>query len=144
MFLGEGFIPHCMFRSPRLLILIGVLAIPISVLAASPSIFYQNLVYAQTTTTASVSIVPGSSSPSISKPYDPSTLTVKAGTSVTWTNKDSTIHTVTSGLPEKGDIGTLFDSTLISPGNTFTHVFDKQGTFDCTLHPFMHGQIIVK
>jgi len=105
----------------------------------------QNRVYAQTTT-ASVSIVPGSSSPSISKPYDPSPLTVKVGTSVTWTNKDSSIHTVTSGLPEEGDVGTLFDSSLISPGMTFVHVFDKTGTLDysCTLHPFMHGQIIVK
>jgi nitrite reductase (NO-forming) len=115
-------------------------------LATLPHIAHpqQNLVYAQTT--ASVSIVQGSSSPSISKPYDPSPLTVKAGTSVTWTNNDSTIHTVTSGLPEKGDVGTLFDSSIISPGNTFVHVFDKQGTFDysCTLHPFMHGQINVK
>jgi plastocyanin len=122
-----------------------MLVIFISVLSASPSIFYQNPVYAQSTT-ASVSIVQGSSSPTISKPYDPSPLTVKTGTSVTWANKDSTIHTVTSGLPENGDVGTLFDSSLINPGMTFVHVFDKQGTFDysCTLHPFMHGQIIVK
>ncbi len=111
---------------------------------------YQDLAYAQTTaiasSAASISIVQGSSSPTISKPYDPSPLTVKAGTSVTWTNRDSSIHTVTSGLPEKGNVGTLFDSSLISPGNAFVHVFDKQGTFDysCTLHPFMHGQIIVK
>jgi plastocyanin len=58
----------------------------------------------------------------------------------------SSIHTVTSGLPERADVDTLFDSSLISPGYTFVHVFDKQGTFDysCILHPFMHGQIIVK
>src|SRR6188472_2160203 len=101
-------------------------------------------VYAQSN--ASVSIVSGASSPSISKPYDPSPLTVKPGTSVTWTNNDSTIHTVTSGLPEQGEVGTLFDSSLISPGKTFTHIFDKTGTFDysCTLHPFMHEQVIVK
>jgi plastocyanin len=125
----------------------SVLVITIlGVLAILPHIVHpqQNLVYAQTT--ASVSIVKGSSSPSISKPYDPSPLTVKAGTSVTWTNNDSSIHTVTSGLPEKGDVGTLFDSSLISPGKSFVHTFDKTGTFDysCTLHPFMHGQIIVK
>jgi plastocyanin len=143
MVLGESFVRVCMSGSPKLLI--GMLVISISVLSASPSIFYQNPVYAQATT-ASVSIVQGSSSPTISKPYDPSPLTVKTDTSVTWTNKDSTIHTVTSGLPENGDVGTLFDSSLINPGNTFVHVFDKQGTFDysCTLHPFMHGQIIVK
>ena len=126
----------------------GVLAIAISgIIVVLPQIvhLHQDIVYAQTTT-ASVSIVQGSSSPTISKPYDPSPLTVKTGTSVTWTNNDSSIHTVTSGLPEKGDVGTLFDSSLINPGNTFVHVFDKQGTFDysCTLHPFMHGQIIVK
>jgi plastocyanin len=97
-------------------------------------------------TSASVSIVNGASSPSISKPYDPSPLAINAGTSVTWTNNDSTIHTVTSGLPEQGEVGTLFDSSIISPGKTFTHEFDKAGTFDysCTLHPFMHGQIIAK
>jgi plastocyanin len=95
---------------------------------------------------ASVSIVNGASSPSISKPYNPSPLTVKPGTSVTWTNNDSTIHTVTSGLPEQGEVGTLFDSSIMSPGKTFTHIFDKTGIFDysCTLHPFMHGQIISK
>src|SRR5919205_2755538 len=141
----SSFIQPCISSNSRLLMLIIVLAITISgVLVESPNMLYQHLVYAQTT--ASVSIVKGSSSPSISKPYDPSPLTVKAGASVTWTNNDSSIHTVTSGLPENGDVGTLFDSSLINPGMTFVHVFDKQGTFDysCTLHPFMHGQIIVK
>jgi plastocyanin len=147
MLSGGGFIQRRMSRSRRLLSLTSALVITIlGVMAILPHIVHsqQNLVYAQTT--VSVSIVQGSSSPSISKPYDPSPLTVKAGTSVTWTNNDSSIHTVTSGLPEKGDVGTLFDSSLISPGNTFVHVFDKQGTFDysCTLHPFMHGQINVK
>jgi plastocyanin len=143
MVLGESFVRVCMSGSPKLLI--GVLVISISILSASPNMFYQKPIYAQATT-ASVSIVQGSSSPTISNPYDPSPLTVKTGTSVTWTNKDSSIHTVTSGLPENGDVGTLFDSSLINPGMTFVHVFDKQGTFDysCTLHPFMHGQIIVK
>jgi plastocyanin len=95
---------------------------------------------------ASVSIVKGSSSPSIAKPYDPSPVTIKPGTSVTWTNNDSTLHTVSSGLPEQGAVGTLFDSSLIAPGKTFTHAFDKAGSFDysCTLHPFMRGQIVVK
>jgi plastocyanin len=143
----KSFIQSRMSSSPGSLILMGLLAITISgILVVLPQIVYvyQNLVYAQTTT--SVSIVQGSSSPTASKPYEPSPLTVKTGTSVTWTNNDSSIHTVTSGLPENGDVGTLFDSSLINPGMTFVHVFDKQGTFDysCTLHPFMHGQIIVK
>ena len=95
--------------------------------------------------TSLVSIVKGASSPSISKPYDPSPITVKSGSVVKWTNEDSSLHTVTSGLPEQGSVGTLFDSSIISPGQTFTHTFAKTGTFDysCTLHPFMHGQILV-
>lgn len=104
----------------------------------------QSSVHAQSV--ASVSIVKGASSPSIAKPYDPSPVTIKPGTSVTWTNNDSTLHTVSSGLPEQGAVGTLFDSSLIAPGKTFTHAFDKAGSFDysCTLHPFMRGQVIVK
>ena len=92
-----------------------------------------------------VSIVKGASSPSISKPYDPSPVTIKSGTAVKWTNEDSSLHTVTSGLPEQGSVGTLFDSSIISPGQTFTHTFAKTGAFDysCTLHPFMRGQILV-
>jgi len=104
----------------------------------------QSSVHAQSV--ASVSIVKGSSSPSIAKPYDPSPVTIKPGTSVTWTNNDSTLHTVSSGLPKQGAVGTLFDSSLIAPGKTFTHAFDKAGSFDysCTLHPFMRGQVVVK
>jgi plastocyanin len=97
-------------------------------------------------TSSSVSIVKGASSPSISKPYDPSPVRVKPGTAVTWKNNDSTLHTVTSGLPEQGAVGTLFDSNVIAPGKTFTYTFSKAGTFDysCTLHPTMRGQVIVK
>jgi len=95
--------------------------------------------------TSLVSIVKGASSPSISKPYDPSPVTIKSGTAVKWTNEDSSLHTVTSGLPEQGSVGTLFDSSIISPGQTFTHTFAKTGAFDysCTLHPFMRGQVLV-
>jgi plastocyanin len=100
-------------------------------------------VYAQAG--VSVSIVQGASLSS-PKPYNPSPLTVKVGTTVTWKNNDNTIHTVSSGLPEAGAVGTLFDSGLLNPGKTYTHTFDKVGTFDysCTLHPMMHGQVIVK
>jgi hypothetical protein len=62
MVLGESFIRARRSSRARLLILIGILTIPISVLAASPIMLYQYPVYAQATT-ASVSIVQGSSSP---------------------------------------------------------------------------------
>ena len=70
----------------KIIDILGVLA-----MLSTTSHLHQDLAYAQTTTasSASVSIVPGSSSPSISKPYDPSPLTVTAlyFTSIhAWTN----------------------------------------------------------
>jgi plastocyanin len=125
--------------------IIGLLILSFGLAVVLASIHsQQSTVHAQSV--ASVSIVKGSSSPSIAKPYDPSPVTIKPGTSVTWTNNDSTLHTVSSGLPEQGAVGNLFDSSLIAPGKTFTHAFDKAGSFDysCTLHPFMRGQVVVK
>ena len=93
----------------------------------------------------SVTIAPGSSSPSNGKFFVPDTLTVSKGTTVSWTNGDSTLHTVTSGSPEAGNSGTEFDSSYLAAGKTFQHPFNTAGTFDyyCTLHPYMKGKVIV-
>ena len=70
--------------------------------------------------------------------FDPAALTVPVGTSVTWTNNDSTAHTVTS------DDGT-WDSGRIDVGGTYSHVFDQAGTFTyhCGIHTSMTGTITV-
>ena len=91
---------------------------------------------------STVSIVPGF----ISKQWhtwNQKQLLLKKET-VTWTNKDSTLHTVTSGTPEGGNSGTEFDSRYIA-GKTFQHTFNTAGTFDYdrTLHPFMKGKVTV-
>jgi plastocyanin len=94
-----------------------------------------------------ISIVSGSRSASNLKFYDPTKADITIGTTVTWTNNDDTYHTVTSGNnPNSPSIGNLFDSSYISPGQTFTYNFTKSGTFDyfCFIHPFMKGQVIVK
>ena len=95
----------------------------------------------------SVTISPGSSVPSNGKFFVPETLTVSKGTTVSWTNGDSTLHTVTSGSPEFGNsgIGTEFDSSYLAVGKTLQHQFNISGTFDyyCTLHPYMKGKIVV-
>ncbi|MEO7485083.1 MAG: plastocyanin/azurin family copper-binding protein, partial [Ferruginibacter sp.] len=65
--------------------------------------------------TASVSILAMS--------YSPSTLTVKTGTIVTWTNNGGTAHTVTA------DNGTTFNSPSLSVGNTFVFTAAATGTF---------------
>ena len=93
----------------------------------------------------SVTISPGSSVPSNGKFFVPETLTVSKGTTITWTNGDSTLHTVTSGSAESGNSGTEFDSSYLAAGKTFQHQFSTSGTFDyyCTLHPYMKGKVIV-
>lgn len=70
--------------------------------------------------------------------YQPETLTVPAGTEVTWINRDIVRHTVTS------DEG-LFDSGDIESGESFNHTFGEPGTYryHCTRHLIMHGTIIV-
>jgi len=78
--------------------------------------------------------------------FQPNTLTVKVGTTVTWINQDNFIHTVTSGTSPSEKSG-LFDSGDLSGGETFSFTFDQPGTYDyfCVPHYSMGmiGKIIV-
>jgi plastocyanin len=71
--------------------------------------------------------------------FSPATLTVTAGTTVTWSNLDEEPHTVVS------DTG-LFRSPAMDTHESFSFTFDKPGTyrFVCSIHPQMTGTIIVK
>ena len=70
--------------------------------------------------------------------FAPATLTVPVGTTVTWINHDEEPHTVVAG-----------DGSFHSPGlgtdATFSNTFATAGTFDyvCSIHPFMHGTVVV-
>ncbi len=77
--------------------------------------------------------------------FNPSTMTVTAGTTVTWHNGDKVSHTVTSGNPSDNQTGTIFDSSLISPGKSFNFTFKDPGTYNyfCQVHPWMTGKVIV-
>src|SRR6476646_10316612 len=61
--------------------------------------------------TSLVSIVKGASSPSISKPYDPSPNTGKVGRASKWDKERLSPNSLNSCLPEQGSLGTLFDSS---------------------------------
>ena len=76
----------------------------------------------------------------------PSTFKTSKGKVVTWMNLDSDLHTVTSGSPNGGNSGIVFDSSYITSGKEYTLKFSKSGKYNyyCTLHPFMKGKIIVK
>jgi len=71
--------------------------------------------------------------------FNPGSLTINAGRTVTWTNKDSVPHTATS---KDG----AFDSGNLNQGQSFSFTFDKPGTYDyiCTYHPYMVGTIVVE
>src|SRR5262245_48531558 len=71
--------------------------------------------------------------------FSPLTLTVAAGTTVTWTNHDEEPHTVVS---ETG----LFRSPAIDTNESFSFQFDQPGTyrFVCSIHPQMTGTIVVQ
>ena len=97
-----------------------------------------------TPTTTHISMVSGSSNPNNKVFYDPTPAKVKTSTTITWTNDDTLPHTVTSGNADTGPSGE-FDSGIVMGGGSFTHTFDKAGSFDyyCALHPYMIGQVIV-
>jgi plastocyanin len=70
--------------------------------------------------------------------YQPSDLTVGLGQTVTWRNGTLDKHTVTS-------VDGLFNSGVMVTGSSFSVTFTKAGTFDykCTIHPTMHGSVLV-
>jgi len=71
--------------------------------------------------------------------FNPDPVTVKAGESITWTNRDSAVHHL---VGDKGE----FDSGDIAAAGTFTFVFKTPGTitYHCSIHPTMTGTIIVQ
>ena len=71
--------------------------------------------------------------------FVPATITIPVGTTVTWFNKDSVAHTVSS---REG----VFDSGNLSGGATFSYTFDQNGSFEyyCKIHPYMNGEVIVE
>jgi amicyanin len=72
--------------------------------------------------------------------FTPATLTVKAGTKVTFVNDGATPHTATS------DSGGAINSGNLTHGQSYTFTFTKPGTYQytCTIHPFMKGTITVQ
>ena len=79
------------------------------------------------------------------KSFDPNPIEINSGGSITWTNDDNEIHTVTSGSDEGPSIGSEFDSGTLASGQSFTHQFDKAGTYEyyCAFHESMIGKVIV-
>jgi plastocyanin len=72
--------------------------------------------------------------------FAPATLTVRAGTRVTWTNQDEEPHVVTSA-------GSQFASSKgLDTSDSYAVTFSRPGTYAyyCSIHPMMVGTIIVQ
>jgi plastocyanin len=70
--------------------------------------------------------------------FSPATISVTTGSTVVWTNKDSVQHDVTFA-------GGSIASSALNHNDTFSHTFVTSGTYHyiCSIHPFMHGTVIV-
>ena len=70
--------------------------------------------------------------------FSPAMVTVRVGTTVTWTNSDQDAHTVTA-------TGGGFTSPTLNTGDLFRYTFSKPGRYEylCTIHPFMTATVVV-
>ena len=70
--------------------------------------------------------------------FQPASISVARGTTVTWTNTGATAHTVTAD-------DASFDSGNVDVGKTFTTTANTAGTiaYHCTIHPQMKATIVV-
>ncbi len=71
--------------------------------------------------------------------FSPATITVPAGTTVRWTNRDDIPHTVVSD-------DKIFKSKPLDTDEQFTYTFSKPGTYSyfCSIHPKMTGKVVVQ
>ena len=76
--------------------------------------------------------------------YSPAMLEITTGTTVTWTNTDQILHTVTTGTPDAPD--GYIDGQMPASGTSFSFTFTEPGTYDyfCARHAFMTGTVVVR
>ncbi|PYX88439.1 MAG: hypothetical protein DMG68_08505 [Acidobacteria bacterium] len=72
--------------------------------------------------------------------FTPPTLTVAAGSTVSWTNKDDVPHTVVESTSQK------FKSKALDTDESFSYTFTEPGTYEyfCSVHPKMVAKVIVE
>ena len=77
--------------------------------------------------------------------FSPNMANIAVGDTVTWTNNDKVGHTATSGQPSDNQTGTVWDSSLIAAGKSYSFTFQNAGDYHyfCMVHPWMTGEIMV-
>jgi plastocyanin len=71
--------------------------------------------------------------------FAPATITITVGDTITWSNNGPSPHTATANDHR-------FDTGTLNKGQSASHTFNTAGTFAyiCTIHPFMHGTVVVQ
>jgi len=119
-------------RRRRIALVLGAVGVTALLAAALPKL-----------TAAGEAVVQAAASPATididNFAFAPATLTVAAGTTVTWKNEDDSPHRI-------GDKNGTFKSAALDTDDTFSHTFAAPGEYPyiCTIHPYMAGKIIVK
>ena len=77
--------------------------------------------------------------------FNPASMTVPKGTTVTWVNQDSAEHTIVNDAQGSIARGALFTSNPLPKGASYSYTFDTTGTYPyhCSLHPSMKATVIV-
>lgn len=72
--------------------------------------------------------------------FSPANITITKGTTVTWTNNDTTVHTIVETDGKNGP-----NSNSVNPGDSYTFTFSQAGTYKyhCSIHPEMTGTVTV-
>lgn len=129
-------------RNKIIIIVIVVAALAVGVWAFSNNKSNSSSSTGSNTTTTSSSTAPvATNMVSIANmAFSPTDITVKKGTTVTWTNQDSVAHTVTENDGKNGPSAPPLDQ-----GKSYSFTYNQTGTFryHCSIHPSMTGTVTV-
>jgi len=126
-------------KSKPIGVLFGVLTL-VAILGIAPHAF---------AATTQISMSPGAGSDqscvAAKNCFSPSEANIAVGDTVTWTNTDKVGHTTTSGEPSDNQTGTVWDSSLVAAGKSYSFTFQNAGDYHyfCMVHPWMTGEIVV-
>ena len=138
------------YKNVMKFVLLSLIVICVMMLANSESAFSEQY---------DISIPFGSYDPRLNTPaevwFDPPTISISIGDTITWFNDDKEAHTITSGEgtgrfgwtggDDFGNPTGLFDSSRFMPSETWSFTFNEKGTFQyfCVIHPWMEGVVYV-
>ena len=100
----------------------------------------------KTPTTTQTQVVPGTSTVNIQNfAFNPASITIQKGTTVTWVNQDSANHEIVNDAQGTIAQGAIFTSNSLPKGASYSFKFDNPGTFPyhCSIHPSMKATVIV-